>query len=78
MARPQRGPSLRTWRHPAFATALAVLSLLVFSWPLARVPPLSLGEAFVHLFGAWVAVILVLWRMSSALVAEPRDGERDE
>lgn len=80
MARAPSGPRARTWRHPAFAVALAALALLVFSWPPAREPPLTLGEAFVHLFGAWVLVVLALWRISVALgdEPEPRDGGRRE
>lgn len=77
MATPTR-PEARTWRHPAFAAVLAVLALLVFTWPLARDPPLTLGEAFVHLFGAWIAAVVALLRMSSVLAMEPRDGGRDE
>jgi hypothetical protein len=80
MEGPLKRPEARTWRHPAFAAVLAALALLVFTWPLARDPPLTLGETFVHLLGAWVAVVLALLRMSSALrtEADPGDGGRHE
>ncbi len=70
MARTPTGSGARTWQQPAFAATLAVIALLVFTWPLVLDPPPTFGEAFAHLFGAWAVVVFAAWRLSSALRVE--------
>ncbi len=72
-------PSRRLWRHPVFAGALGVLAVLLFCWPFARVPPLSLWLAYLHMFGSWTAAIALLWWISRGFGREPeaRSGDRD-
>jgi hypothetical protein len=42
----------------ACCAALVVGGLLVFCWPFVRSPPLSLLGSYLHLLGAWAAVIV--------------------
>jgi hypothetical protein len=41
----------------ACCAALVVGGLLVFCWPFVRSPPLSLLGSYLHLLGAWAALI---------------------
>lgn len=49
---------------------------LVFCWPLARVPPLGLANAGLHLFGAWAVLIGLLWWRSRRLDDGREGGDR--
>ncbi len=77
MTRPERAP--RVARHAAFAAILGILALLLFCWPLVRVPRLSVSQAYLHLFGAWALVIAVIFFVSRGLVAhEPEEVPRGD
>ncbi len=63
---------------PALALALAVLALLLFTWPLLREPRLHVVSAFIHVLAAWAAVVGALWWISRRPTADdPGSGERD-
>ncbi len=67
-------------RRGAWAVTLAVLGLLVFTWPFVRTPLLDIGRSYAHLLGAWAAVVAALALLGRALArdldadAERRDG----
>jgi len=68
----------RSRQSPALAWALGVLASFLFSWPLMRVPRLTLGLASLHLFASWAAGIVVLLWMSRRLGDDcERTGDRD-
>jgi hypothetical protein len=69
--------SRRVLRDPGFPPAVGVGALLLFSWPILRVPPPSLLPACVHLFVAWALVILTLALLARALAPGVDDRERD-
>lgn len=54
---PERG---RTRGSGAWAAYVAVVGLLLFTWPFLRTPPLDIGRSYAHLLGAWIAVIAAL------------------
>jgi uncharacterized membrane protein YdjX (TVP38/TMEM64 family) len=63
---------------PALAVALAVVAFLLFTWPLVREPHLHVVLAFVHVLGAWAAVVAMLGWISRRPTAEDAStGERD-
>jgi hypothetical protein len=70
--RDQRGPRLS---GRAFGTALVVSGLLVFSWPFVRTPPLGLAGSYLHLLGAWLAVIVAIALTARALGRDGADGD---
>lgn len=51
----------------AWAASIFGLGLLLFTWPFVRTPPLAIAGAYLHLLGAWVAVIAALYALSRAL-----------
>jgi hypothetical protein len=55
--RDQDGPRLsgRAW-----GIALVTAGVLLFCWPFVRTPPLGLAGSYLHLLGAWAAVILAI------------------
>ncbi len=63
-------------RHtPVLAAALSVTAVLLLCWPFVRDPPLDLRDAYLHLFGAWAALIAVAWWLSRGV---PHGGARQE
>jgi hypothetical protein len=54
---------------------ILVFALLVFTWPFVRTPPLTLGESYLHLLGAWLGVVILLHAISRN---PERDDEDDE
>ncbi len=69
----------RVARHPAFAAIVGLLALLLFCWPLVRVPRLSVSQAYVHLFGAWAIVIALIFLVARGPVAhEPEEVPPDD
>ena len=63
---------------PALAVALAVVALLLFTWPLVREPRLHVVQAFLHVLGAWAAVVGMLgWISRRATAEDAGPGERD-
>jgi hypothetical protein len=62
-----RSRSLASLRDPAFPAALAIIALLLFSWPFVRVPRLPLAHAWGHLFASWALAIAALFALSRAL-----------
>jgi hypothetical protein len=66
----------RVLGNPVFAAALALLTAMLFCWPFVRMPPLSLGHAYLHLFGSWAMLILALWRIARQLGRLPRADRR--
>ena len=77
--RPTNGRSRgRAAPTPALAAAFAVLALLLFAWPLARTPRLHVALAFVHVFIAWVVVVIVLGWLSRRLGSDVRPPEHSD
>jgi hypothetical protein len=66
----------RALHEPELPIALGVGALLLFCWPFVRSPPLSIAEAFAHLFGAWLLTIAALALFARAL-ARPAGEDRD-
>lgn len=62
-------------RYAAAAAPVAIVALLALCWPLARVPPLSLVEAWAHLFATWALLIVAL--VALARVAGRPGAHRD-
>jgi hypothetical protein len=58
----------------AWAAALVALGLLVFTWPFVRTPPLGLVHSYLHLLGAWVAMIVAIAVTARALRRGGADG----
>jgi len=60
----QDGPGLggRAW-----GTALVVSALLLFTWPFVRTPPLGLLGSYLHLLGAWIAIVAAVAVTARAL-----------
>jgi len=75
---PASGSRRARWRlalrQPSFPRALAIVAVLLFCWPLVRVPRLGLGEAWVHLTVSWAFVIVAILARARAL-AEPDEGD---
>jgi hypothetical protein len=65
-------PARETPRLTAIAAPLALVALLLFCWPFVRVPRLSLGEAWAHLFGAWALLVAMLFVLSSGIARSAR------
>jgi hypothetical protein len=57
----------------AWGIALAVLGLLLFTWPFVRTPPLGLLGSYLHLLGAWAAIIVAIWFTARALARPDAD-----
>lgn len=65
-------------RLGVFALSLLATALLLFTWPLVRVPRLHLVPAYLHLLAAWTLVVAALVVMSRALSrSRARPGDRD-
>ena len=63
---------------PALALALAVVAVLLFTWPLLREPRLQLLPAFIHVLAAWAGVVGALWWLSRRPTPEDvGSGDRD-
>lgn len=60
-------PRERHVRHGAWAASVAVLGVLLFTWPLLRTPALDLGRSYAHLLGAWALIVVALALLSRAL-----------
>jgi hypothetical protein len=59
----------------ACGAALIVGGLLLFCWPFVRSPPLGLLGSYLHLLGAWAAVI-ALTALAARALARGESGER--
>lgn len=70
-------PRARLWPHPVLAGALGVIALLLFCWPFVSVPRPSLPDAYLHMFGSWIAAIALLWWISRGFGRGERSGDRD-
>ncbi|HEX9308227.1 MAG TPA: hypothetical protein VF894_12095 [Anaeromyxobacter sp.] len=67
------------WRgRRASAASLAVIGLLLFTWPFVRTPPLSIGASYAHLLGAWVLFVAALVVLARALGQRDRVGGGDD
>jgi hypothetical protein len=67
----------RVLRYNAFAALLGLVALLFFCWPWVRVPRLSVSQAYLHFFGTWGILVIVMFWMSRALVPpEPEEDPR--
>jgi hypothetical protein len=62
-------------RRGAWAASIAVLGLLLFTWPFVRTPPLGLGASYTHLLGAWAVIVIALACLSRA-IGRARRGDR--
>jgi hypothetical protein len=60
-------------RARTFGAVILVAGLLVVTWPFMRTPPFGLIPAYLHLVGAWVAIIAALVALSRALARHPGD-----
>ncbi len=60
-------PRERQLRAGAWALLIAVSGLLLLSWPFVRTPPLGIGASYVHLLGAWCAIVVALALLSRRL-----------
>ena len=67
---PRGGSPSAPSRQRAFASALLVVGLLLFTWPFVRVPPLHVVPAFLHLLGAWAIVVAGLALLARAVGPE--------
>lgn len=66
-------PRERHSRRRAWAASIAVVGLLLFTWPFVRTPPLGIGASYAHLLGAWAVIVLALGALSRATArARPR------
>jgi hypothetical protein len=59
----------------AYGAALVVGGLLLFCWPFVRSPPLGLLGSYLHLLGAWAAVIVGIALTARTLGAEGADRD---
>jgi hypothetical protein len=57
----------------AWAAALVVIGLLLFTWPFVRTPPLGLLHSYLHLLGSWAIVVA-----GAALTARAIGRDPDE
>ena len=64
-------------RDPAFTAVVAFLAFLLFCWPLARTPRLHVVDAWFHLTGAWLLLLVALRWLSRARRGEPPHDERE-
>lgn len=69
-------PRERRLRRGAWAASIAVLGLLLFTWPFVRVPPLGIGASYAHLLGAWAAIVVALAFLSRAIGRARSRGRR--
>jgi hypothetical protein len=63
-------------RQTAWAASIAVLGLLLFTWPFVRTPPLDIGASYAHLLGAWAAIVVALASLSRAIGRARSRGDR--
>jgi hypothetical protein len=63
-------------RRGALAASIAVLGVLLFTWPFVRAPPLGIGAAYAHLLGAWAVTISGLALLARALGRDGRERGR--
>ncbi len=66
----------RRIRHGAWAAFIAVLGLLLFTWPFVRTPPLGIGASYAHLLGAWAVIVIALGLLSRAIGRTRSRGRR--
>ena len=66
-------------RQSEFQVFLCVLSLALFSWPIAVLPNMEHpGRVFLYLYGSWGFIILMLFFVSIALASEEEtDSNQD-
>jgi hypothetical protein len=68
---PPQADEFSTGQRPvprrAWAGSIAVLGLLLFTWPFLRTPALPIGPSYAHLLGAWAIVVLALGLLARAL-----------
>ena len=57
-------PAWRAARAATLRPPLAVAALLLFLWPLVRMPRLPLADAWLHLFGAWALLIVAIFALA--------------
>ena len=77
----RRGSRRGAPRLGAASALLAMAALLLFCWPVVALPPLSLAQAWAHLYGAWalvIAAILVLARSIGSAGGVRERRRRDE
>ncbi len=68
----------RSHERGVLALSISVAGLLLFTWPFIATPPLEIASAFVHLLGAWVALLAALFALSRFLErADPGRGRGD-
>lgn len=67
----------RRRRHGAWAVILAVVGLLLFTWPFVRSPPLDIGRSYAHLLGAWASVVVALALLGRAVRRDGPAGDPD-
>jgi hypothetical protein len=73
-----RGSRAASWlARPAAAVLLAVVALLVLTWPFVRSPPLGLAASYVHLLVAWALLVGALAATARALGGPGGDGGDD-
>lgn len=51
-------------------------ALLLFCWPVVALPPLTLAQAWAHLFGAWALVIAALLALARSIGSADELRER--
>jgi membrane associated rhomboid family serine protease len=74
---PHKVRGRRLLRYNAFSALSGLLALLLFCWPWVRVPRLSVSQAYLHFFGVWAILVIVMFFMSRALAApEPEEVPR--
>ncbi|HEX9400378.1 MAG TPA: hypothetical protein VF912_09735 [Anaeromyxobacter sp.] len=64
-------PAVRWQGRRALAASLAVLGLLLFTWPFVRTPLLGIGASYAHFLGAWALFVVALAALARSL------GRRD-
>jgi drug/metabolite transporter superfamily protein YnfA len=67
----------RRRRHGAWAVILAVIALMLFTWPFVRSPRLDIGRSYAHLLGAWAAVVVALALLGRAIRRDDAGGAAD-
>jgi len=72
----EEAPNHHRPRRGAWAASIAVLGLLLFTWPLLRTPLLGIGPSYAHLLGAWTLIVVALALLSRAIGRSAR--ERDD
>jgi hypothetical protein len=71
-------PARRGLLAPSLALSLAVVAVLLFTWPLVREPRLHVLPAFIYMLVAWAVVVGVLWWISGRPMVEDADSrDRD-